>query len=260
MRKAPTSSAMPLSMRRFQRKAASIRRLAAVSVPWAFSSTPAGSACCNLLCHRSKLFASGSLDEDAVDTPGFPGRQLRSPDVHQDGVRTHLRRVWNQAAHHVVPGVVVDQQSDAVSNSFSQPACHPYRIRVIDVLNAFACRRIADDGVRVVCLGNHVDPDQRNGLGRGLAAGGNHRVIFDAGAYAQCVGQPGKPGNDRLGQPAGRGDFEIILSGQRFHGRMEGACRRIARQIDGHDGGIAQRHGKEDHAEHVRAGGTAAAG
>ena len=38
-----------------------------------------------------------SLDEDAVDTPGFPGRQLRSPDVHQDGVRTDLRRVWNQA-------------------------------------------------------------------------------------------------------------------------------------------------------------------
>jgi hypothetical protein len=28
---------------------------------------------------------------------------------------------------------------------------------------------------------------------------------------------------------------------------MEGACRSIARQIDSNDGGIAQRHGKEDH-------------
>jgi hypothetical protein len=28
---------------------------------------------------------------------------------------------------------------------------------------------------------------------------------------------------------------------------MEGACRSIARQIDGNDGGIAQRNGKEDY-------------
>jgi hypothetical protein len=28
---------------------------------------------------------------------------------------------------------------------------------------------------------------------------------------------------------------------------MEGACRGIARQIDGNDGGIAERHSKEDH-------------
>ena len=111
------------------------------------------------------------------------------------------------------------------------------------MLKTFACSRIADDRASVVCLGNHIDPDQ----GHGLAAGDNHRVIFDAGAHAQCVGQPGKAGNDRLGQPACRGDFKIILPGQRFHRRMERACRSIARQIDGNDGGIAQRHGKEDH-------------
>ena len=111
------------------------------------------------------------------------------------------------------------------------------------MLKTFACSRIADDRAGVVCLGNHIDSDQ----GHGLAGGDNHRVIFDAGAHAQCVGQPGNPGNDRLGQPACRGDFKIILPGQRFHGRMEGACRSIARQIDGNHGGIAQRHGKEDH-------------
>ena len=54
------------------------------------------------------------------------------------------------------------------------------------------------------------------------------------------------PCNDRLGKSACSRNFKIILPGQRFHGRMEGACRGIARQIDSNHGGIPKSDSEKD--------------
>ena len=176
--------------------------------------------------------------------PGFPSRQLRSPDVHQDGVCTDLRRVWNQAAHHVLP-----RAWSLISSWMLSPTAFPNPRVTHTASGSLMCSRpspaVASPMVVPALFASATTSTPIRGTV--WPAGDHHCVIFDAGAHAQCVGQPGKAGNDRLGQPACRGDFKIILPGQRFHRRMEGACRSIARQIDGNDGGIAQRHGKEDH-------------
>ena len=112
---------------------------------------------------------------------------MRRADIHQDGLRSQLRRVGDQPAHHVIPGVVIDLQGDRVSHCFSQTARYPYGIGIVDVLHALVCGCVADDGGSIVCLGNHIDSNERHGL----AGGDNHCVVFDTGAHAQCIRQPG---------------------------------------------------------------------
>jgi hypothetical protein len=71
-------------------------------------------------------------------------------------------------------------------------------------------------------------------------------VIFNAGYHAQWIGQCREPRNGRVWKSARRGNLKVIFPSQRFHGRMERACRGIARQVDGNHGGIAQRHSEQN--------------
>jgi len=117
-----------------------MRRLAAVSVPWAFRSTPAGSACCSLLCHISKLFRVRRLDEDAVDTPKISRLPIcAAPMSIRMASVPIFAESWNHDAYHVRAGMVVDQQLDTISHRFfSNPRVTPYRIRIINARKTFA--------------------------------------------------------------------------------------------------------------------------
>ncbi len=183
------------------------------------------------------------LDQDAVDTALFSRCQLRGADVHQHRIPAHSRRLWNQAAHYVLPGLIVDQKRDFASDGLSQSTRCPYRIRIVDVPKALAEVCIfACPVAGAACFGNYVDADERHGV-----AGCNDGcVILNSRTEMERVRERCQPAGDCFRNSTCSGDLKIVLPRKRFNGRMERARRSITGQIDCDYRGIAERHREKD--------------
>src|SRR5579875_788906 len=125
----------------------------------------------------------------------------------------------------------------------TQTACDPDRVGIIDVLQAAPIPALLDaTACVVVCFGDQVDPDQWNRL----AAIPYGRMIFNARADAQTVGQGIQLAYDVLGHTTCGGDLQVVVAGERFHGGVERSRCGSAGKINGQHDCHTQRDGSED--------------